>query len=108
MSANLVEAFNLIIGLQGRTMTFERNGGVDSDDIKVAPSSSFKTLPGLEETSIDSRQFVISKRELDSKTLPAPKRGDTLYDAVLSVNAITSVKELFILGALVGYRVDTQ
>jgi len=107
MSHSFTAAFHTIIALQGRDTLIERDAGATTATIKVANSSYFRNFGGIEETTIEGKEFVVSQRELTDKGFPKPQRGDLLVDTIMGNNSITEVVELIILGRLVGYRLRT-
>lgn len=107
MSYKLLNAFNFILHAQGKSVTLEQYGGL-SITVNAAPSNYFRNFTGSEEISIEGREFVISKKDLDDKGFPAPLRGDVIIDSDFGPNNISDVKELIILGVVAGYRVRTS
>ena len=99
-------AFEFILTLQGREVTLERLPTTAT--VKMASSNYFRNLAGLEETVVEGREYVVSKRELDSQSFPTPRRGDVIVDTIMGDNSIDEVREMIILGKLVGYRIRTS
>lgn len=106
--STLKSAFNNLLSLQSRTMTYEpRETTAPSFEVKVAPSNYFRNLAGPEEIVIEGQEFVIAREFLGSYGVP--KRGDTLIDDELGVNTITEVRPMMDLGGgIIGYRVRTS
>ena len=105
MSNRYVNAFKFVINKQGREVSLER--GATIVNITMAPSNYFRNLSSLEDMVIDGHEFIVSKDALDTVSFPTPRRGDVIYDSITGSNSVTEVKELFILGALAGYRLRT-
>lgn len=106
MSSSFMNAaFNFILTLQGRDVTLER--GATSVTVKMAPSNYFRNLSGPEEVVIGGREFVVSKEALDGQSYGTPRRGDLIIDSDMGPNAIVEVREMIVLGKLVGYRMRT-
>lgn len=108
MSAKLVNAFKFIIKMQGRDMTIERYGSSTiTETVKMAPSNYFRKLAMVEEVVVEGLEFVVSKDALDAVSFPTPERGDTIVDSATGTHGIVEVKEMTILGQLVGFRLRT-
>jgi hypothetical protein len=105
MSFNPEAAFNKVLALQARTVTLHDISAALQVTVKAAPSNYFRNLAGPEETTSTGREFVISKKALDEVSFPAPTRGVKLIDAEWGYCTITAVREMVILGKIVGYRV---
>ena len=105
MSRSLISAFEFVLTLQGRDMTFER--GATTATVKAAPSNYFRNLAGIEEAIIEGKEFVVSKKELDAQSFPTPRRGDVIVDTILGTNSVVEVREMVVMGQLVGYRLRT-
>ncbi len=108
MSLNLVDAFNTIIGLQGRVMQIERYGSEAAMDIVAAPTNYNRKLSAIEESVVTGREFIISIQSLTGTAYNPPKRGDIIIDTALGENTIDRVEEMIILGNITGYRVRTS
>lgn len=106
MSAKILSGFEFILSLQGREVTIERLPTTAT--VNMASSNYFRNLAGLEETAIEGREYVVSKRELDDNSFPTPRRGDLIVDPVMGENSVDEVREMIILGNLVGYRLRTS
>lgn len=106
----LDNAFDFIISVQGINVTYERNAGTESVLMRIAPSNYFRNLAAMEDIQIEGREFVISKKTFDESALTNkfPERGDVILNNDIENNSITEIKELFVLGKLVGYRVRTS
>lgn len=108
MSFNPAAAFNKILALQARPITLHDISTATQVNVKAAPANYFRNLAGPEETVAIGREFVISKKDLDEVSFPAPKRGVKLIDADFGYSTITDVREMVILGVIVGYRVRAE
>ena len=104
----LEAAFNQILKLQSKEMTYYDNESKTSTTIYAAPSNYFRNLSAPEEIVIKGKEFVISKKELDSKSLGIPKRGHILIDSDLGNNPIVEVREMIVMSKLIGFRVRTH
>jgi len=104
---SLDNAFNYIISLQGRVVQLERYPDAPIS-LTMAPSNYFRNFASLEETVIEGREFVVSKKELESKSAEIPKRGDVIIDPELGDSTISEVREMVILGSVAGYRIRTS
>lgn len=101
MSIN--NAFNTLIGMQGREMTLRKADGSSSITLKAAISNYFRNLSGPEESVIEGREFVVKKEDL--KVFGVPERGDSLTDGELGRNTIKEVRPMITLGGqIIGYR----
>ncbi len=79
---------------------------VSATSIYISPSNYFRHLAGPEEMTISGREFVISKKVLDSVYYPIPKKGDRLKDSDLGTMTLSEVREMFDMGGkIIGYRV---
>lgn len=107
MSNKLVDAFNTIIKLQGRSGTIERYGEFAAIDIKFAPANYVRNLSAVEETTITGREFVIPLTSLEGTDYNPPKKGDIVTDAQLGEDTLIYVEDLIILGSVAGWRVRT-
>jgi len=105
MSFDPESAFNKVLALQAREISIHDMELPLKVTIKAAPSNYFRNLSGPEETVMTGREFVISKKDLDAVSFPTPKRGHKIIDGDFGVSTIISVKEMVILGNIVGYRV---
>lgn len=108
MSLNPEAAFNKILSLQARTVTLDDLETNTQISISAAPSNYFRHMAGPEETFAIGREFVVSKKNLSGTSLPLPKRGMRIIDSELGNNTIIEVREMIILGTVVGYRLRTD
>lgn len=105
---SLEAAFNQVLSLQSREVVYHDFDNDVKYDITLAPANYFRNLAGPEETVIEGREFVISKKILDSVNAPIPKRGFKIVDPDLGVNTITEVRDMIVLGKIFGFRVRTS
>lgn len=107
---SLEAAFNLMLGIQGRTMTLSRLGdNALSVEVKMAPSNYSRNLEGPSDTVMPGKEFVVSKSVLDSVSFPKPKRGDRISDEDMGTLTISEIREMFDVGGkLIGYRLRTS
>ena len=103
-------AFDFVLKTQGRIMTYERNGGDETDQILVCPSNYFRNLAGIEETQFQGREFVISKTVFDNSVFAdkIPHRSDVIVDPDFGDSTISEVRELMVFGIIIGYRIRTS
>lgn len=104
---SLNTAFDYIISLQGRVVQLERYPAPPIS-LTMAPSNYFRNLSALEETVIEGKEFVVSKREIEDKSASTPKRGDVIIDGELGESTISEVREMVLMGNVVGYRLRTS
>ena len=100
------QAFNSVIALAGRDMEFKRKSGPDVIvNVKAAPSSLYRQLTGPEEMTIDATEIVVTFDSLNDSGFGIPDKGHYVTDSVMGVQIINSVKNMFVLGELIGYRI---
>ncbi len=107
MLANLEGAFNLIIATQGRTVDLEDMDTATTVEVTAAPANMFRNFSGTEEMVIEGREFILSKAQLDERSAPTLQRGVRINDPEFGSETITYVKEMVVLGKILGYRVRT-
>jgi hypothetical protein len=61
-------------------------------------------MSNVEDTVTFGREFVIDKDELEI----IPKRGDKLIDDDFGVSTIKEIRDMVVLGEIVGYRIRTE
>lgn len=106
MSFNLEGAFNQAVKIQARDMTYYQVSSNTEITIPVAPSNYFRNHALLEETISEGREYVISKITFDSTAFTGqPVRGDRIISSDLGNFTIREVREMLVLGTIVGYRV---
>ena len=104
----LEDAFNYIISLQATKVSIEDlETSTVVTNILAAPSNYFRNMAGPEEIVVEGREFVFSKKDLDAKSAPTLKRGIKVIHSPTEVETITYVKEMRVMGVIVGYRVRT-
>ena len=107
MSSQLENAFNLLLGIKPRAMTFTRLGIIASVPLNVSPSNYSRQLAGPEDITIEGQEFVVSKAALAQAGIDRPKRGDRLEDPETGLAEITEVRPMYGLGNILGYRIRT-
>lgn len=90
--------------MQARTVTYHDISTGDKTSISVAPSNYFRQMSNVEDTVTFGREFVIDKDELEI----IPKRGDKLIDDDFGVSTIKEIRDMVVLGEIVGYRIRTE
>jgi len=106
MSFNLEGAFNQAVALQSKEMTFYQVSTDAEVTMEMAPGNYFRNQTILEESVSKGREFVISKKVFDATTLTgAPERGDRVISSDLGNFSIKEVREMVVMGTIVGYRV---
>jgi len=106
MSFNLEGAFNQAVALQSKQMTYYQVSTENEVTIDIAPSNYFRNHAMLEEMVSEGREFVISKKVFDATTLTGPPvRGDRIIHADIGNFTIKEVREMVVMGEIVGYRV---
>ena len=104
---SIKKSFIAILRMQQKDFTLFRPGG-SSITIKVAPSNFFKTTQDVSEITVEGREFIILKDDLDAQTYGIVKRGDKLYHADLGTLTIDTTKEMYDLGGgVIAYRMRT-
>jgi len=104
---SLEDAFNSVWNLQARPVTLLNIDTNTSYSVKAASSNYFRNMAGPEEMVYEGKEFVLSKRNLDLNSAPVPFRNMRLTDATFGTENITEVREMILLGAVIGYRVRT-
>lgn len=105
----MTDAFNSLLTLSKRKMTLARPGVVDEYEIYASLSNYSRNLAGPEETAIQGREFVISRKDVESTPLFPLQRGDILIDTEYGENVIDFIDQLNGLGGeVMGYRVRTS
>ena len=109
--SNVVSAFNVMLGISSRAATLkDRKNSLDYN-IQISPSNYFRNLVGPEEIQIEGSEFVISDNVLSMSGLVGEiKRGMQIIDVTRNneTHTIGTVKPLYIMGNLVGFRVRTE
>ena len=105
---NLKTAFETILALQSRSVSIVDMDTPTTKTIKVAPANYFRNFAGFEEAVSAGREFVIAKSQLDAVSLAKPKRGWRIIDSAMGNCTITEIRDMVILGEIVGYRVRTD
>lgn len=106
---SIANAFNQLLFLQKRPATIERNGSIAAVNIFISPSNYARNLQGPEEIVSEGKEFVISKKNLESVNYPRPKRGDVIRDSELGKNTIVDIREMYDFGgAVIGYRLRCE
>lgn len=105
MSFNLEGAFNLLVATQSRDMVYHQISTDTEITIKAAISNYFRNFDIVEETVSSGREYVISKQTFDDNFTGAPVRGDRLIAADTGNFTVREVREMIVLGNIVGYRV---
>lgn len=105
MSFNLEGAFNQVITLQAKDMTYYQVSSDTEVTIPAAPSNYFRNHDMLEEMVSEGREFVVSKSHFDEVLTGAPVRGDRLIHTELGNFTVRENREMLILGNIVGYRI---
>lgn len=101
---SLRDAFNYIIKMKGRNVTISRpqQTGIA---ISMAPSNYMRSMEGPSDTSIEGREFVISKSELTRINFSL-RRGDQIKDSELGAMTIKEIIEMYDMdGSILGFRV---
>ena len=111
---SLKDAFNYALSIHRRKCTLTRISGTDgvSDtvmEIHITPSNYFRNLEGPSNTTIEGREFVVSKDVFLSSEISSFKRGDRITDDDLGDMAVDTIKELYdIGGSIIGWRITTR
>jgi hypothetical protein len=105
MSANIKSAFERVLLLQSRTVTYYRNSTDTEASLKVAPSNYFRNMDVIDTVS-EGREFVLAKQAFeDAGFTGEPERGDRIIDSVMGNFSIQESRHMVILGEIVGYRI---
>jgi hypothetical protein len=101
------QAFNLIISTAGRPMDFKRKSSPVEilTGIDAAPDSIYRQIAGPEELTIDATGVVVKYDDFKDTSYGLPAKGHTVTDPVFGTQTINSVKEMFVLGELIGFRI---
>lgn len=100
--------FDKTLSIQSQTMKIHNLDTNVKHDIKVAPSNYARNLAGPEEIAIEGKEFVVSKTSLDAANYGTLKRGHKIIDSDLGINTISEIREMVIMGVVVGYRLRTS
>ena len=104
---SLSDAFNALLTIQSQTMTLKRD--TLTATVKMAPSNFFRNLDGPANIVVDGREFVLSKKELDSTAFGMIKRGDKIISAESGTSMIDTIREMYDIGGkVIGYRIRTR
>lgn len=104
MSVNLEGAFNLALDIQVKDMEYYQVNTDTTITIKVAPSNYYRNHAMLEEMISEGREFVVSKKTFEGSFSGQPVRGDRLIGANTGNYTIRDVREMTVMGVIVGYR----
>lgn len=104
---SLDNAFNYVWNLQARPCVLHNLDTDETYNIKAAPSNYFRNMAGPEEIEYEGREFVLSKANLDLNSAPIPTRNLRITDATFGTENIKEVREMILLGSIIGYRVRT-
>jgi hypothetical protein len=104
----LNNAFNYLLSLQAIDVKIKDLNTSTEADIQISPSNYFRKLEGIEETTIEGKEYVISKSVLDKQSFPEPKRGHRIIHSPTQHDTIGEVKPMIVMGKLFGYRVRIQ
>ena len=104
----LNNAFNYLLSLQAIDVKIKDLDTATEADIQISPSNYFRKLEGIEETTIEGKEFVISKAVLDKQSFPEPKRGFRIIHSLTQYDTIGEVKPMVVMGKLFGYRIRIQ
>lgn len=106
MSFNLEGAFNQAVAIQSKEMTYYQLSTNAEALIEIAPSNYYRNHALLEEMVSEGREFVISKMVFDATVFTGPPvRGDRIIHADMGNFTIKEVREMVVMGAIVGFRV---
>lgn len=108
MSSNLVNAFNMVLNIQAKEVTFHQISSDTKVTVKAAPSNYFRNKQLIEEMVSFGREFVISAKQLQQVITGVPERGDKIIDTDLGTFTVIGCREMLIMGNIVGYRVRTD
>lgn len=97
----------MIVSLQGREVELHDMDTDTKVTTKIAPSNYFRNFEAIEEMVIEGREYVISKELLDNAGFTTLKRGIRIIDPVFNVSSIVEIREMVVMGEIVGYRVRT-
>jgi len=101
-------AFYFLIKKQGRQVTIKDLNTGNTSTTYAARANKWKVDDSIEEIGINTTRFMISAAGMDTQTPSVPKRGYRIIDSELGTFMIESIEPLWILGKLVGWRVETQ
>lgn len=104
MSVNLEGAFNMALAIQEKDMEYYQVSTDTTLTIKVAPSNYYRNHDMLEEMVSEGREFVVSKKTFDNSFTGQPVRGDRLIAANTGNYTVKEIREMQVLGSIVGYR----
>jgi len=109
MSIDLGGAMALALSLSARPMTLQRPSeeAWNPEEILVSTSNYARNLSTLEETTVEGKEFVISKQTLDNTNhFTTIKKGDLLVDPDLGDMSIHQIIPMVgIGGEILAYRV---
>jgi hypothetical protein len=106
---SFVGAFDYILSMQKRTVTYTVVDTATNYTIEVSPANFSRNLNGPEEVTFPGREYVISKTNLvKAGYAGSPKKNHRIVDAEFGTRTIEEVKEMVLLGQLIGFRVRTN
>jgi len=100
----LENGFNFIIRMQGHECTISNVEKTSTATVKMAKANRDRKLEFIEDSSYDGHELVVSKKDLDKATYPAPKVGDKIVSTILGTNFVTEIVEQITMGRIIGYR----
>lgn len=101
---SLNNAFNIILDLQSRSVTYYQVSSDTEYALKGTFSNYFRNAETSGMTVDEGREFVISVKALEPHGITVPVRGDRVIDAVTGNFTVKEVREMVILGKIEGYR----
>lgn len=105
MSFNLEGIFNMALDIQAKEITYHQISSDTSVTMKASTSNYYRNLQMLEEMVSKGREFIISKKIFEANFTGIPVRGDRIISSDIGNMSIIEVREMIVLGAVVGYRV---
>lgn len=104
---SLADAFSLIINLQSEVCQVRDYDGTVYADVKIAKANLDRKLQGIEDSTFDGYEFVVTKKEADRVGWTDLRLGARITTPTMGTNSITKITPQIVLGTLVGYRLRT-
>lgn len=107
MSNMLGDAFHYALAFNRKKMQISRPP-LDDKDIWATPSNFFRNLAMPEEIISEGREYIVAKKDLLSTGYTTIKRGDKFIDPDFGVNTVVEVRDVLILGEVLGFRIRLE
>lgn len=107
MSNMMGDAFHFALAFNRKKMKIFRPT-MDEKDVWVTPSNYFRNLAMPEEIVSEGREYIVSKKDLLETGYQSIKRGDKFIDPDFGVNSVVEIRDILILGEVLGFRIRLE